>query len=505
MAHRSAVMTRHGRAAVGALRVAWPLVLVVAILVFAAGATVIVRIDIAQRRAAFQTDAGIAYRLLSQRAGQHEAILATLALLAARTDRADHPASRLPALYPQVLAVLRRDHDAQWSDPALESAEMASRETRHAALGPVDAAARQYTVVLAGDPASYALRIDAARMVPWNEWPLERGGDVRVVLAQGERAIVLQEGLSPGAQPFGLTAGFVFAKVLAAPGQPFELRLQRATGPAHWPWGSLAAWLALVATAGMALAAVQNVRRERRRSEELRRIGRIARLDMLGEIAAGMAHELNQPLAATLANASAATRLLDEDPPDLDAARQALSQAANQARRAADVVKRLRRMVESPDDNRTHQPVHLEAMARDVLELRAPELRKRGIDATLNGRAPAVLADPVALEQIMHNLVDNAVHALEAAPAGARQLILTVTSAAGRGELIVRDTGPGIPPAALPRLFEPFFSMRRDGLGLGLPLCESLAQSMGGGLLAANAVPGGAQFTLTLPLAEARS
>jgi signal transduction histidine kinase len=467
-----------------------------------AGSLAIVRFDIAQRREAFQTEARIAHRLLSQRAVQQEAILATLALLDPAANRSERPEGRLPAVYPQVLAVLRRDRGESWPSAALQTAEARSRETRSAALGPVDTVAGQYTVVLAGEPSSFALRIDLDRMVPWDEWPLERNGPVRVVLAHAGDTLALQPGSAPDARPSGLTEGFVFAKPLAASSQAFELRLQRATGPAEWPWATLAAWAVLVSFALAALAAWLRGRRERRRAEALLRVGQVARLNALGELAGGMAHELNQPLAAALASAQAARRLLDDDPPALDTARQAMTQAATQTRRAADVVARLRRLVEAPDAAKAREPVRLDAALRNVMDLLEPEVRRRGIRAAIEGDAPTVRADPVALEQIVHNLVGNAMQALDELPHDERRLVLRVGTEADQGVLTVCDSGPGIAPDALPHVFEPFYTTRRGGLGLGLSLCESLAQAMQGTLTVRNANPRGAEFRLTLPLAS---
>jgi signal transduction histidine kinase len=469
-----------------------------------AGSVAIVRIDIAARREAFQTDARIAHRLLSQRAVQQEAILATLALLAPAGVRSERPEARLPAVYPQVLGVLRRDPDDAWPDPVLAAAEARSRATRAAASGPLEPASGQYALVLAAEPASFALRIDVGRMVPWDEWPLERDGPVRVLLSHGGETLTLQPGSRRDAQPAGLTEGFVFAKPLAAPSQPFELRLQRATGPAEWPWGAIGAWLAFATLALAALAAWLGARRERRRAEALVRVGQVARLNALGELAGGMAHELNQPLAAVLASAQAARRVLDDDPPEIATARTALARATEQARRAADVVGRLRRLVEAPDASRPLEPVQLAAAARSVVELLAPEARRRGIDVAIAGDAPPVLADPVALEQIVHNLVGNAMHALDAVPRNERRLTLGIAADSGQGVLTVRDSGPGIAPENLARLFEPFYTTKREGLGLGLSLCESLAQAMQGTLTARNAASRGAEFRLALLLASAR-
>jgi C4-dicarboxylate-specific signal transduction histidine kinase len=112
-----------------------------------------------------------------------------------------------------------------------------------------------------------------------------------------------------------------------------------------------------------------------------------------------------------------------------------------------------------------------------------------------------VQAEPVALDQIVHNLLMNALQAVEKLPPGERWLTLTVSAHGARGQLDVADTGPGIAPEVLPRIFEPFYSTREGGLGLGLSLCETLATTMGGSLTATPNEPHGAVFALSLPLA----
>ncbi|MEP7283054.1 MAG: ATP-binding protein, partial [Rubrivivax sp.] len=389
-----------------------------------------------------------------------------------------------------------------------QASEDHSRGAGRAALGPIDAASGQYTLVRAGEPSSFALRIDIQRMVPWDTWPLARDGPVRAELRHEARVIVLQPGSTVEARPAGLTAGFQFSKTLDAASQPFDLRLQRATGPAEWPWPWLAGWSLFSAAALAALAGGRRGSRERRRAVELLRVGQVARLNAMGELAGGMAHELNQPLAALLTGTQAAGRLLDDDPPALSEARRAMAQAAAQARRAADVVARLRRLVEAPDATPPRQVVDLAVALRAVLELLEPEIRRRGIQVSVEGRSSAVNADPVALEQIMHNLIGNAMKALDEVPTDDRHLSLTVATENGHGLLSVRDSGPGIDAEALPHLFEPFFTTRPKGqgvgLGLGLSLCESLAQRMAGSLSARHATPRGAEFRLTLPLAHSQ-
>lgn len=464
-----------------------------------AGGVALVRWDIAQRREAFQADARAAHRLFSQRAAQHEAVLATLVLLGPAAAAAGNPEQRLPALYPQLLKVLRRDAGADWPEAALQAAEERSRSERRAVVAAFDAGAGRYTLLQAGTPASYALVIDAQRLAPWDTWPIARGGPAAVRLAYGGQTLELQTPPDASLRPAGLTDGFVFAKPLALESQPFELQLQQATGPAQWPWPRLAAWAAAVLLGSALLAGWQRARAARRRAEEQLRFAQVARLNALGEMAAGLAHELNQPLAAVSANAQAARRLLDEEPPELDDARRAIVAATEQARRAAEVVARLRRRLEAPEQAGAAVPVSLQDSARQVLQLLEPEIRRRGLTPEVNGSSAAVRADPVALQQILHNLVSNALLALDEVPAAERRLVLQIEP----GAITVRDSGPGIAPEALPRLFEPFFTTRPSGsgLGLGLSLCETLAQAMHGTLTAANATPRGAAFKLVLPLA----
>lgn len=481
------------------------------------GAMAAIRWDIAQRREAFEADARVAHRLLSQRAAQHEAILGTLVLLAqplgpgAGTER---PERRLPALYPQLLDAWRRDRGEGWQGPqaqVLAEAEARSRASGRAELGDVDVQAGRYTVVMAGEPVSFALQIEARRLLPPAGWPFEHAPIVRASLVRGTEELTLQSGVperSPPTPlplpPAGLTPGFVFSKRLATDSQPFELRVQRPTGPAEWPWTAIVAWAAGCALLLGAAASAHRSRVARRRAEAAVRIGRTARLNALGELAAGLAHELNQPLTAVLASTQAARRLLDDEPPDTHLLRQATRQASAQARRAADVLARLRTSIAAPAAGEpAPRPLSLRSITRQVLDLAEPEVRARGVRATIEGEAARALADPVAVEQIVVNLLDNALHALEGVPVQERRLVLRLSGDTGQAVLSVIDTGPGIAAEAMQRLFEPFYTTRAGGLGLGLSLSETLAQAMGGSLEAHQHLPRGAEFRLSLPLAPA--
>ncbi len=323
-----------------------------------------------------------------------------------------------------------------------------------------------------------------------------QGSPVRVTLEHGGQQFVLQPGAptATGGWPFR------FSKHLASDSQPFDVVAVRTAGAADLPWGWMLGWSLAMAGLLAVVLAWQRQREQRRRAEELLRLGQAGRLNALGELAAGMAHELNQPLTAVLASTQAAGRLLREDPPELETARSAMEQAAQQARRASEVVARLRRAVERPDLAAPLQPVVLQDVVREALYLVEPEARRRGVTPQVQepGAAVAVMAEPVGLEQIVHNLLMNALQALDDVPQSERSLQLSITRKGGQGELAVLDSGPGATPEQLPRLFEPFFTTRKDGLGLGLSLCESLASAMGGKLVAALHPPRGLALRLTL-------
>ena len=465
----------------------------------ALGCVVLARTELTRLREAFETDARIVHRLLSQRAVQHDAVLATLALLQP-ADGAGRPEQRLASVYPQILGVERRAAGGAWSDPRLQAAEALSRARQRPVLARADLAASRYQLVLAAEPASFALNMDLRAAVPWPEWPMAADSSpVRVALEYGGQQFVVQPGRIDDAG-----WRFDFRKPLATDSQPFDVVAARRVGWGELPWLWMAAWCLAVALAAAAVLALSRARGARQRAEELVRLGRVGRLNALGELAAGMAHELNQPLTAVLANNQAASRLLQQDPPDLATARTAIEQAVQQSRRATEVVGRLRRSVERPGVAGQVQPVPLQDAMRNVLYLLEPELKRCGLAPRLVADPGAVvLAEPVALEQIIYNLVTNAMQSLEQVPPAQRELTVELSRGPGMGVLTLTDSGAGISAEVLPRLFEPFFSTRANGLGLGLSLCETLAQGIGGALSAARREPHGAQFRLSLPLAPA--
>jgi C4-dicarboxylate-specific signal transduction histidine kinase len=171
------------------------------------------------------------------------------------------------------------------------------------------------------------------------------------------------------------------------------------------------------------------------------------------------------------------------------------------------VVQRLRRSIEPGADNAAAslRPVRLDLALRNALELMEPELRRLGVAVQTNpATLPAieVRADPVGLDQVLHNLLANALQALERS-GGERTLALALARDGAQARLDLRDNGPGIAAEALPHLFEPFYTTREGGLGLGLSLSLSLVERFGGTLSAKPVAPRGAEFSLALPLASA--
>ncbi|MGE8319906.1 MAG: sensor histidine kinase [Comamonas sp.] len=463
-----------------------------------AAAAWLVRSELTRLHEDFDTQARIAHRLMSQQVVQYDAVLATLALLDVGSD-STHPEQRLSGVYPSILGVARRDADQRWPEPALAEAEARSRAAHRGALAAVDLPAGRYRLVMGADPVSYALSIDLAASVPWQDWPMDpRRSPVRVALERGGQHYLVQPG-----QDNGGPWRFAVRKTLASASQDFDLVASRGVGIADLPWARMAAATLALAALLWGLRLLQRQRTARLRAEELLRLGQVARLNTLGELAAGMAHELNQPLTAVVANTQAARRLLDDEEPDLDTARSAMGQAVAQARRASEVVGRLRRAIERPGGG--IQAVVLQEAVAATLHLLEPDCARRGVAVQFDAGAPVrVRADPVALEQIVHNLLLNALQALDAVPAGERRIVLQATASGRLGLLQVCDSGPGIAPELLPRLFEPFVSTRPGGLGLGLSLCETLAGEMNGTLRVRTDARGdarGACFELELPLA----
>jgi PAS domain S-box-containing protein len=237
----------------------------------------------------------------------------------------------------------------------------------------------------------------------------------------------------------------------------------------------------------------------RNQRQQLTHLGRAA---VLGQLSGAFAHELNQPLTSILGNAEAAMRLIDGGSGSFTDLREIISDIIEDDVRAGQVIQRLRALLGKGDIVR--RPVDLNATVRDVLELVRTELVTRNVRVAteLDPKMPLVMADRVQMQQVILNLVMNACEAMGERPIGERTLVLGTHFVPRHAavELTVRDRGNGIPGHDLERIFQPFVTTKMHGMGLGLAICRSVAESHRGRLWAENALDGGAVFHLRVPL-----
>jgi C4-dicarboxylate-specific signal transduction histidine kinase len=247
---------------------------------------------------------------------------------------------------------------------------------------------------------------------------------------------------------------------------------------------------------------------ERRRAEDsLRRrqdqLDRCARLSIAGEMAAALAHELNHPLSAALTYARTAQRLIDSPTSDPARLRAAMNGAATQAERAGTIIRTLREFIGQGQLKR--QPQGLAVLVRDSLALLETDCLQAGIriEAALDRALPPVLVDAVQVQQVLLNLLRNAIEALE--PVGGSRRLVSIsanaTVEADRVTIEVADSGPGLGQEQVERLFQPFSTTKASGMGLGLAICRTIIEAHGGRLWLAGNSPAGCSFRFTLPVA----
>ena len=259
-------------------------------------------------------------------------------------------------------------------------------------------------------------------------------------------------------------------------------------------------WILLWAPV-MLLAAVI---REREQAEEAlheqrSQLAQVTRLATVGELSGALAHELRQPLMSILANAQAATRLLSLETPDVVEVRKILRDIAEDDKHAAGVIGRMRSFV--GEDTSRFEPVAIESVVRDALALSRStlELYDVSVDAKIPPGLPHVRGDPVQLLQVVLNLVVNGCESMGGIPVAERRLTMRAAPVDGSYvEFMVSDAGAGLPRGVEKRVFDPLFTTKENGLGLGLSICRSIVTAHGGRLWAENNPHRGATFHLIL-------
>ncbi len=234
---------------------------------------------------------------------------------------------------------------------------------------------------------------------------------------------------------------------------------------------------------------------------ELARVGRVS---TVGAVSASIAHEINQPIGAMVMSAQACMRWLKRDPPDIAAASLAAERAVRDGMRASQIVQRTREQASSRA--RSVEPVALRQVIEDVVSLLDRELEASStkVHTDLEDGPAIVIADMVELQQVLVNLLTNGIHAMADLPEARRELRISLGSPdPGHVRLTVRDQGEGISDEHLSKLFNPFFTTKRDGMGIGLAICKTIVEAHGGTLRGRNHEEQGAVFDLVLPSADA--
>jgi len=242
---------------------------------------------------------------------------------------------------------------------------------------------------------------------------------------------------------------------------------------------------------------------EKEALDQRKQLTHLTRVASLSDFSSTIAHELNQPLTAILANAQAALRFLQRDPPNVGEIRAILDEIADADKRAGLLIHHLRLLMKKGDEE--FAPVDMNHLVQDVLDFIRGEFLLRGVDVrtVLGQDLPQMLGDRVQLQQLVLNLVCNGCDAMQGQSNRRLLTITTEQTAEGSVQVAVGDTGPGISPDRLDRVFEPFYTTKESGLGMGLAICKRIASAHGGTLLAQSRPGEGATFRLALPAANA--
>lgn len=224
-----------------------------------------------------------------------------------------------------------------------------------------------------------------------------------------------------------------------------------------------------------------------------------ARISTLGEMVSSIAHELRQPLSVILTDGDTTLRWLSREEPNLRKVQSIVERILESARRASDIINRIKEMAVKHAPDVSHLDVN--TIVVDAAKIVARECRARSVSLTyqlaVGGRE--IAGDSVQLQQVLVNLLMNAMQAIDASDNARREIHVATVRSENEVEISIRDTGPGIASSDIERIFEPFFSTKKSGMGLGLAICRTIVETHGGSISASQAQGGGAMFTIILP------
>lgn len=477
-----------------------------------------------------QATGAMLHRVLSQRAAQHDAHLTSLnaLILAASPPPVDvlrQVARNIIRFYPRIAGIdvmLINQMGADFStqtllsvDEHLDASERGEFERKIAAQRPgiVQSYLNQnvpdrYFLGKKSDNSNpgYAIlmEINPALMIEPDERP-----DWADLTLQIDGQTILSEPSASDIKASAYLQQPVFTQFIDSQNQPILLTLTRpmdlaeVVAPLKTLLFAVFSLLFLIAAYSL-WRFIQSARRAEERAQLLEhetRLAHAARVNSMGELASGIAHELTQPLTALLSQSQAALRLSASG-----GQKQMLEQALNanirQATRAGEILQRMRNYMSNQQPIR--KSIKLNQIIRDVSELLKIDLAQCQITlkTEMFKPSPVIIADTVEVEQVLYNLIRNAADSLDDCEGDEK--IITVSSAVRDGKVLLRvaDNGRGIPEDVLPHLFEPFFTTRKNGTGLGLALCATLVERVDGEISAQNRPEGGAEFTIVIPEAN---
>lgn len=452
--------------------------------------------------------------LLAEKLAQHDAHLSALGAIIRMSP--EEPSASIQGLseniltrYPRIneISTLRVEAAAAHivtyggkSGPLVQSAQGVTDlpnldKVGQTAVRPAPDQHAYYLFKLVAPARLLRLRIDAEALLGVAQLPLQYS----VSLALGD-VVLAAHGTGDGPITTASTK-----HVSGNPAQPLSLEIGRGFGFADlFPMRLILPALTALAAVIWLAALYRDSRRQRRLQEQRVRLleqdaklAHAGRVNALGEMASGIAHELSQPVAAILSQSQAARRAMNLGRSDI--LELALDANVREAKRAGDILERMRAYISGAAAQMEKVPLS-EALA-GALRLVEADMAQRGI--TLNMRVPTesyfVAIDVISFQQVIHNLIRNAA---DAVASEVRPTITLTARPEGKQIVIaVSDNGPGIEPVSLTRIFEPFFTTKSDGMGLGLPLAARLIEKMDGTIEARN--EGGACFTIRLPVGEA--
>ena len=254
------------------------------------------------------------------------------------------------------------------------------------------------------------------------------------------------------------------------------------------------------------IGSVMDITAAKRAEESLQKaqadLAHAARVTTLGELAASIAHEINQPLAAVATSGNACLRWLDRTPPDLHAARQAVGRIVQDAHRAGDVIRGLRALTSKSEPRLTK--LNMNDAIKDTLQFVRSDIHRHrvALQTQLSADIRPVLGDRVQLQQVLLNLITNGIDAMGAVREQSRALTISSEYCQPDGVLVsVRDTGIGVDPAVAKHIFNPFYTTKSEGMGMGLSISKTIIEAHGGQLWAKPNMPQGAIFQFRLPVA----